>query len=132
MKLRCKNNSLRLRLNRSEVNALARGATLQEQIVFPGEARLSYVLEAGPESLPAATFFDGVIRIGLPADFVRTWAASEEIGLYFDFPASQTILKIAIEKDLECVDGSPEEYDPDAFPRKNCEPKLPTPPAKQS
>ena len=101
MKLRCKNNSLRLRLNRSEVNSLAQGAALQEHIVFPGEARLSYVLEPGPGSLPAATFFDGTVRIGVPADFVRAWAANEEIGLYFDLPAGQAVLKIAVEKDLE-------------------------------
>ncbi len=40
-----------------------------------------------------------------PEDLVQTWAGGEEIGLYFQLPAASSILTIAIEKDLECVDG---------------------------
>jgi hypothetical protein len=43
--------------------------------------------------------------------------------MYFDVAADGASLRIAIEKDLECVDGPEEERDPEAFPRgisKNC------------
>ena len=30
-------------------------------------------------------------------------------------------LKVAIEKDLDCIDAPPSERDPDAFPRTNAE-----------
>jgi hypothetical protein len=44
------------------------------------------------------------------------WARGDEIGFYF---VVEPGLKVAIEKDLECVDGPEEEKDPDAFPRKH-------------
>jgi hypothetical protein len=52
-----------------------------------------------------------------PEAVVHEWAEGEQIGLYFELPAGASALTIAIEKDLECIDGPPEEKDPDAFPR---------------
>jgi hypothetical protein len=51
------------------------------------------------------------------------WSADQSIGLYYDLPTASEPLRIMIEKDLECVDGPPEERDPDAFARsvpKSC------------
>jgi hypothetical protein len=117
MKLRFRENSLRLRLNRAEVENLAAGGSLEELVEFPGNVRLSYVLESSAESTPAVSFQDGVIRVSAPDWEVKDWAKTDAIGLYFHVPAGAKALKVAIEKDLECVDGSPEEHDPDAFPR---------------
>lgn len=121
MKLRLRGNSLRLRVNRREAERLASGGALEECVPFPGGASLSYILEPGPDSAPEASFRDGVIRIAAPAAAVRPWASGEEIGIYFDLAAGGASLKIALEKDLECVDLPLEERDPDAFPRaKSC------------
>lgn len=123
MKLRFRENSLRLRVNRREVEGLAAGAILEEEIHFPGEARISYVLEPSQRALPEASFHEGVIRIAAPQERLRQWANSDSIGIYFDIPADGACLRIAIEKDLECLDRPPEERDADAFPRgirKNC------------
>jgi hypothetical protein len=121
MKLRFKNNSLRLRLNQLEVRNVASGAVLKEQVHFPGGASMSYTLEQSATA--AATFAGGDIRIGAPQQQVARWAGSEDIGIYFELPANGTLLKVAIEKDLECIDGPPDDRDPDAFPRSehgNC------------
>ena len=123
MKLRFRDNSLRLRVNRREVEGLASGAVLEEQVLFPGDARISYTLQTSSDTVAEASFEDGVIRVLAPRQQVSDWASGGSVGMYFEFPASGTSLKVAIEKDLECVDGPPEEYDPDAFPRgsgKNC------------
>lgn len=117
MKLRFRKNSLRLRLNQVEVRALAAGETLTEQVEFPGDTRLSYVLTKRADTKPEATFLDGIISIGAPGEVIRRWSDSEDIGMYFDLPANGSALRIAIEKDLECLDGPPEERDPAAFPR---------------
>ena len=117
MKLRFRENSLRLRLNQREVQALAAGEALGEKVEFPGDARLAYVLQSRFASQPQATFRDGVITVNPPQEAVRHWSGSDEIGMYFDLPANGSALRIAIEKDLECVDGPAEERDPDAFPR---------------
>lgn len=120
MKLRFKNNSLRLRLNQGEVRDVAAGTVLMERVQFPGNASMSYILERSQEA--AASFASGDIRITAPAEQIAHWAgSSEQIGIYFELPANDTLLKVAIEKDLECIDGPPEDYDPDAFPRSENE-----------
>ncbi|MBV9498805.1 MAG: hypothetical protein JO138_05495 [Acidobacteriaceae bacterium] len=122
MKLRFRHNSLRLRLNRKEVEALAAGVAIEENVLFPGESRFSYILEPAARVEPEASFRNGTIRVCAPPAELKDWAGSDAIGIYFDLPAEGGHLKIAIEKDLECVDRSIEEHDPDAFPRtgKNC------------
>jgi hypothetical protein len=119
MKLRFRKNSLRLRVNRKEVELLASGAALEERISFPGDTILKYVLEASATRTPEAVYQDGWIRVSTPLQQVTDWASGTDIGIYFELPANGSPLKVAIEKDLECVDGPAEETDPDAFPRAN-------------
>jgi hypothetical protein len=122
MKLRFRKNSLRLRLNQQEVGELAAGISLQEEVRFPGDTSFAYALQTTAGSHPNASFEGGNLHISAPQALVGNWASGEEIGLYFELAASGSPLRIAIEKDLECVDGPPEERDPHAFPRdvKNC------------
>jgi len=115
MKLRFKANSLRLRVNQREVQKLASGQSLREQVAFPGGSTLAYVLDVG--SIATASFMHGTIRIEAPQSEVAAWAKAEEIGMYFDFDVAGSELRVAVEKDLVCVDGPPEEVDLDAFPR---------------
>jgi hypothetical protein len=104
------------------VEGLASGATLEERISFPGDAGIRYVLEVSAQSSPQASFADNTIRVSAPQHLIRDWAANDTIGIYFDLPVNGSELKIAIEKDLECIDSPAEERDPDAFPRsaKSC------------
>ena len=78
---------------------------------------MKYVLEPAQRNSPDASFQDGTVRVFAPRGQVETWAQGEEIGIYFDLPATGASLRVAIEKDLECVDGPESERDPDAFPR---------------
>ncbi len=117
MKLRFRGNSLRLRVNRGEVETLASGAALKEEVIFPNDAHFAYIFEPQANASPQATFEGGVVRVAAPLSQIRDWAHGEWIGLYFDVPAQNATLRVAIEKDLECVDGEPEERDPEAFPR---------------
>jgi len=117
MKLRFRGNSLRLRVNRGEVELLARGNALKEHVFFPDLASMSYVLAASMDSAGAASFDGRVILVSAPRSSIAEWASGDKIGIYFEVPADGTVLKVAIEKDLECTDGRPEERDPDAFPR---------------
>jgi hypothetical protein len=111
MKLRFRKNHLRLRVNRQEVEMLAAGQELAERIAFAGGATLDYIL-APSAGLQLGAEFDGkVIRVTAP---LGDWARGAEIGFYFDVEPG---LRVAVEKDLECVDGPEEEKDPHAFPR---------------
>jgi hypothetical protein len=118
MKLRFRKNTLRLRVNQLEVQALASGAVLEERVVFPGQESFSYSLQVSSQDEPSAGFQQGVIRVLAPHMEVSAWANSDALGIYFDLPADGAALKVAIEKDLECVEGALEERDPDAFPRR--------------
>ncbi|MFL6351768.1 MAG: DUF7009 family protein [Bryobacteraceae bacterium] len=122
MKLRFWKNSLRLRVNRHEAAELASGAALEERVCFPGDTCVRYVLEASVQFSPEVSFADSTIRVSAPQHLVRDWAANDTIGIYFDLPVDGSELKIAIEKDLECIDSPLGPRDPDAFPRlaKNC------------
>lgn len=123
MKLRFRDNSLRLRLNRREAETIAAGFTLKEQVSFPGGSTFAYSLEAAARVYPEASFQKGTLRIAAPSFELKKWAEGAAIGIYFELPVNGSVLKIAIEKDLECVDGPSEERDPDAFPRatrNNC------------
>jgi hypothetical protein len=124
MKLRFRENSVRLRVNRHEVDKLAAGNSIEEEVAFPNSASLRYIFEAGMNDEPLISFKDGVIRVAAPLAQIRTWAHAEAtIGLYFKVPAGESVLSVSIEKDLQCIDGPADEFDPDAFPREtrtNC------------
>lgn len=122
MKLRFRPNSLRLRVNRREVEGLSSGLPLSECVHFPGDTQFDYVLESAPAGFPQVEFRAGTVRVAVPLSAIQSWAGTDAIGIYFDLPANGRLLKVAIEKDLECVDGAQEERDPEAYPRasKNC------------
>ena len=109
--MRFRKNSLRLRVNQQEVAMLAAGEELAEQIAFAGGATLSYMLASSPDASSSAEFDGKVIRITAP---LGQWVHASDIGYYFEVRPG---LKVAIEKDLECVDGPEEEKDPLAYPR---------------
>ncbi len=117
MKLRFRKNSLRLRVNQREVADLAAGLTVQEEIRFPGQSRFSYILRSSEFPGPDASYSRGELLVSAPRQTIDRWASTDEIGMYFELPADGSSLKIAIEKDLECLDGPPDERDPLAFGR---------------
>ncbi len=122
MKLRFRQNGLRLRVNQREVEHLSAGVPLSEYVHFPGDTQFGYLLESAAVASPQVEFKADTLRVAVPIAEIEAWANTDAVGLYFDLPANGSFLKIAIEKDLECIDGPPEERDPDAYPRtgKNC------------
>ncbi len=118
MKLRLRGNSLRLRLSQTDVADLASGKVLDEKLSFPGGAEFAYTLSAPKSAMEAsAQFLDSTVRVVIPGNKIKEWAEGDELGLYYELPAGQSTLKIAIEKDLQCADEPVDERDPDAYPR---------------
>lgn len=126
MKLRLRENSIRLRLLQTEVKQLRESGSVSERIIFginPTET-LTYSLRVSPD---AETIFaqmtDNQIEIFLPETQAENWADTSEVGLY----AAQSIgdfgeLKISIEKDFVCVERPGDADNKDAFPhpKTNC------------
>jgi len=111
MKLRIWRNSLRLRLSQSEVAQLAAGSRLEESLDIPGNSSLRYAVEPAEESAMGARFAGNLLQIFVPGEMARTWAASQDVGLYTEYPT-----KIAVEKDFRCLTGREAEAEADTFP----------------
>lgn len=105
MKLRIKDNSVRLRLTRSEVDTLRSSGIVASKIDFPGGRELRYRLESSPASVsPAAFFSDNAVTVRLPETAVVPWVTTEQVSLQGEQLLDDgTMLKILVEKDFACL-----------------------------
>ena len=122
MKLRIKGNSLRLRVTPSDIEQLLRDGAIQEHVQFTANPkdRLTYEVISSP-SEPAATvaYRSGNITVTLPELHLKTWAGSDDVGVYTDIALGDgQVLSVAIEKDFACLDLSDAENE-DTFPNPN-------------
>lgn len=116
MKLRIRDNSLRLRLTRGEVGALAREGRVASAVAFPGGGRLEYALEsaASPAAL-AAEYAADCVRVILPEAAVRDWASSEQVSISGEQSLGDDALSILVEKDFACLTPREGEDESDMF-----------------
>ena len=118
MKLRILNNSIRLRLTRTEVDTLREEGLVKAHTDFPGDRDFHYVVEASPAAVkPGAFFSDRVMTVRLPDMTVRNWANSDEVSI----EAQQLLnggetLNILVEKDFQCLAPRDGEDESDMFP----------------
>jgi hypothetical protein len=119
MKLRLQFNSIRLRLKQSEVAQFAQTGRVVEKIIFgtaDGET-FHYVLAATDTvSSPQATVTASGIVVQVPVPAALRWVYTDQVGIEGEQPViGQVNLRILIEKDFACVDGT-EEQNADTFP----------------
>jgi hypothetical protein len=119
MKLRVRNNSIRLRLTQTEVAAFAENGAVEETIEFglTTDKRLIYRVEQAAVETVRADFADGRITISVPGLQAENWAKTNQIGIKTeqDLGTGKT-LKILIEKDFACLEPRAGEDESDAFP----------------
>lgn len=123
MKLRLRDDTLRLRLTRSEVDTLASRGRLEARTRLGG-ASLLYAVEATessqePEARLALTSHRAELVVRLSRDRVRSWAEGDAVGIYGEqeMPDGEGRLSLAVEKDFRCLTPRDEAEDPpDAFP----------------
>jgi len=115
MKLRCTENSIRLRLRKSDVDKLAHEKIVSVPIGFPKGAFLKYELRLVTDTAIEAIFDSGLISIRLPEETGMKWINSEEVGISKDIklPDGET-LTLLIEKDFPCQ-SRPDENKSDTF-----------------
>lgn len=122
LKLRIKGNSMRLRLLRTEVDRLAAGEALTETIFFAATpaASLTYSLHADPNIVAIAVRHEQTrIAVLVPAEEIRIWAASGQVGIYSSIDIGpRGPLEIMIEKDFACIDRDDAD-NVDTFPNPN-------------
>jgi hypothetical protein len=123
VKLRIRDNSIRLRLMRGEVDTLNEAGIVSSRTGFPGGRSFSYVVESSPASVkPAAFFSDNVVTVRIPETAVLAWANSEQVSIESEqLLEDGEVLLILIEKDFACLAPRDGEDEADMFPHPNAD-----------
>jgi len=114
MKIRIHNDAIRLRLSQTEVNHLANGIAIREELKFPAPyPSFIYALEildTGDEL--TISFVGRKLSINLPASKINNWANTDQVGISETIPIESGVtLQVLIEKDFQCLHKRPGEKD---------------------
>ena len=118
MKLRLRENSIRLRLLQSEITKLAGFGEVTEKITFSLSQTLSYSVKVSAQNSEiSAKFNASEITIFIPLETAKNWIETNLVGLEKEQNIDDVkSLKILIEKDFVCVDRPMDADNLDAFP----------------
>ncbi len=118
MKLRIRDNAIRLRLMRAEVDTLRHDGLVTAHTGFPGGRTFSYVVESNPASVkPAAFFSDNVVTLRIPETTVLAWATSEQVSIEGEQALDDgETLHLLVEKDFACLAPREGEDETDMYP----------------
>lgn len=113
MKLRIRENTLRFRLTKSEVEKIKNEGLVEEQTDFAEGNELVYAISVSAESESLkASFIDGRIEVVIPQRVALNWTETAEVGIY----ETSGKLKVVIEKDFTCLTPRTGDEDRDTFP----------------
>ena len=117
MKLRIRDNSIRLRLTRGEVDSLRADGLVTARTEFPTGHEFGYELQSSPASVqPDASFSDHVITVRVPEAMALAWASTEQVSMEGDqFLDDGEKLTILVEKDFTCLAPREGEDESDMF-----------------
>ena len=118
MKLRIKDNSIRFRLTRSEVDQLNNTGVVSADTSFPGGRRLTYTVESSPASVtPAAFYSENTVSVRLPESMVLALATTEQVSIEDEqVLVDGNKLKVTVEKDFACLSPRDDEDESDMYP----------------
>jgi hypothetical protein len=119
MKLRIKDNTLRLRVSRSDLAQLLAAGRIDATIHFTAaqQARLTYGIEhrASTEGM-TLEYQPSEVVIVVPSVQTHAWAEGEQVGMYGKcYLGHGEHLELLVEKDFACLDLSDADND-DTFP----------------
>ena len=105
MNLRLSTNEVRVRMDRREAEALARGERLAQEIAFPGGARFRYEVQPTRDATPPHASLGGAgLSVTVSTDAVHALLAqppSKDLGLCAELARSGAApLKLTVEIDL--------------------------------
>ncbi|MDH4109412.1 MAG: hypothetical protein OEW35_13950 [Gammaproteobacteria bacterium] len=127
MKLRIRDNSIRLRLSQGEVERFRADGLLTSAIHFPGGTKIEYTVESSPASVkPMARYSNNTIAVRVPEATVQEWADSDRVSIASEQVLDDGgVLSVLIEKDFACLTPREGEDESDMFPhpeagRGNC------------
>ena len=109
MKIRCMHNSLRLRLQKSDLTILQKTNSVAESIVFGSNQILIYQLQmADGLDHPEVRYQQNTITVQVPTPMVETWVDTTQVSIeaHLSLLTNNTDgtnqLHLLIEKDFPC------------------------------
>jgi hypothetical protein len=116
MKLRILDDTIRLRLDREEVDRIGAGGTAWGLTRFPNDSTLGYGLRVAGSALDARFERDTLI-VDVPAAVASRWARDERaVSIEHTIATGTHALDILIEKDFECLEPRAGEDQRNRFP----------------
>jgi hypothetical protein len=104
MKLRFSSDQIRIRVRKSDIEALERDGQLTETIALPGGGNFGFSIRLDGQTQQIYVRQEGsLLAVFLPENQARHWINSEEVGMEAALPtANQGLLQVAVEKDFPC------------------------------
>ncbi len=121
MKVRIKDNSIRFRLTKSDVEKLSTQLYIQSKIEF-NSMNLFYEIKVTDNNFMNADFENNVITLYMPKVLAQSWFTNDIITHENTVTLlNGRILKLLLEKDFVCLDHTTEDQsDNYANPNKTC------------
>ena len=123
MKLRIRENILRFRLGKTEVERFYSDGLIVSEIKLGHKSSdsFSYELRQSDLERPELSFTEGKLICLLPKSEVVAWVQSEQVGIYHSIEIEDMYtLEFILEKDFKCLVERSNEDD-DGFPHPNVE-----------
>jgi hypothetical protein len=118
MKLRIYQNSLRVRLNRSDIEQFRRTGICADILRFSSGSHLTYTLETSSNwTATEARYYQDCIRVLLPLALAQNWIDSDQVSLSHE-SAGDDSPSLLVEKDFQCLHSEDRDAsdDADSFP----------------
>jgi hypothetical protein len=117
MKLRLKGNSIRVRLDRRDIERLIDKGRVDDAVRFGPGLAFSYAVEVGPapHERPKASYNDGRLTIRIDPLDVEEWLAGDRVGFNHQQPVEDGVVRVLLEKDFACIDRPQGEEADDAY-----------------
>src|SRR5579863_6614452 len=122
MKIRIRENSVRIRLSKSEVGLLLEHGYLEEATDF-GETTFRYAVKSVENENMSADFINNNIIIYVPKVLLGEWGTGDQINIASTRTVGNgTQLRLLVEKDFKCASAEDAEDQSDYFenPGKTC------------
>lgn len=111
MKLRTTQNSVRIRIRKSELMTLALSGEIAESVPFLGGAVFRFGLSISQRHEKVEAVFEaGFLKVILPDTIAQEWMNTNQVGIeVWDDLENGEHLHLLIEKDFPCVDRANED-----------------------
>jgi len=118
MKLRIRENALRIRITQTELKFLLDGNEVKSAIQFPNQTILSYGLVPTANEATSVQYQENKVSIYLSYLDVETLGGETNVGVQSIHQTEGEDLNLLVEKDFSCLHPRDQE-DADTFPNPN-------------